>query len=278
MVRRRETPRLLLVVALLALLFQSGADTRAAERPNVVIILADDLGYSDLGCYGGEIRTPQARRPGGAMGCGSRSSTTRRDAGRRVRPMLTGYYAQQVRRDVVPGVPSGGSGTRPPWAKLLPEMLRPLGYRSYHSGKWHVDGMPLANGFDHSYYLRGPWPLLPSARSVRGRSAAARRSGRGRGYYDDDRHRRPCHRVPQGPRREPLATDRSSSTSPSTRPTSLCRLRPKDIADYRGRYIARAGKPSAPSAGGGSRIWAWSRPGFRTSNAMSGRRTTSRRP
>ena len=32
-------------------------------------------------------------------------------------------------------------------------MLRPLGYRSYHSGKWHVDGMPLAGGFDRSYYL-----------------------------------------------------------------------------------------------------------------------------
>jgi arylsulfatase len=32
-------------------------------------------------------------------------------------------------------------------------MLKPLGYRSYHAGKWHVDGMPLADGFDHSYYL-----------------------------------------------------------------------------------------------------------------------------
>jgi arylsulfatase A-like enzyme len=36
---------------------------------------------------------------------------------------------------------------------LLPEMLKPLGYRSYHAGKWHVDGMPLADGFEHSYYL-----------------------------------------------------------------------------------------------------------------------------
>ncbi|MGB8167748.1 MAG: sulfatase-like hydrolase/transferase, partial [Chthoniobacteraceae bacterium] len=37
------------------------------------------------------------------------------------------------------------------WARLLPEMLKPLGYRSYVSGKWHVDGEPLENGFDHSY-------------------------------------------------------------------------------------------------------------------------------
>jgi arylsulfatase len=35
----------------------------------------------------------------------------------------------------------------------LPELLRPHGYRSYHSGKWHLDGMPLANGFDRSYYV-----------------------------------------------------------------------------------------------------------------------------
>jgi arylsulfatase len=67
--------------------------------------------------------------------------------------LLTGYYAQQVRRDTVPGLPSGGNGVRPRWARLLPDMLEPLGYRSYHSGKWHVDGKPLQNGFDRSYDL-----------------------------------------------------------------------------------------------------------------------------
>jgi arylsulfatase len=65
--------------------------------------------------------------------------------------VLTGYYAQQVRRDVVPGIKSGSQGERPPWAKLLPERLHRLGYRSYHSGKWHVDGLPLVDGFDRSY-------------------------------------------------------------------------------------------------------------------------------
>ena len=53
----------------------------------------------------------------------------------------------------MPGVPSGSKGVRPAWARLLPEMLRPLGYRSYQSGKWHVDGKPSENGFDHSYVL-----------------------------------------------------------------------------------------------------------------------------
>ena len=127
---------------------------RAAEvtRPNILLILADDLGYSDIGCYGGEIATPNldALAQGG-LRFNQFYNTARCWPSRAA--ILTGYYAQQVRRDTVPGLKSGTAGTRPPWARLLPEMLRPLGYRSYHSGKWHVDGKPLQNGFDHSYSL-----------------------------------------------------------------------------------------------------------------------------
>jgi len=68
--------------------------------------------------------------------------------------LLTGYYAQQVRRDTVPDLISGGRGERPDWAPLLSARLHGAGYRCYHSGKWHLDGMPLKNGFDRSYYLR----------------------------------------------------------------------------------------------------------------------------
>ncbi len=124
-----------------------------ADPPNVLIILADDLGYSDLGCYGGEIATPHLD----ALAAGGLRFTQFYNTGRcwpTRAALLTGYYAQQVRRDKVAGVRSGGRGQRPDWARLLPEMLRPLGYRSYHSGKWHIDGMPLENGFDRSYYLR----------------------------------------------------------------------------------------------------------------------------
>ena len=121
-------------------------------RPNIVVILADDLGFSDLGCYGGEIKTPNLD----ALAAGGLRFTQFYNTARcwpTRAALLTGYYAQQVRRDTVPGVQSGAQGTRPEWARLLPEMLRRVGYRSYHSGKWHVDGKPLANGFDRSYWL-----------------------------------------------------------------------------------------------------------------------------
>jgi arylsulfatase len=141
-----------LMAVVLAVAGPVPANPARAARPNIVIILADDLGYSDLGCYGGEIRTPRLD----ALAAGGVRFTQFYNTARcwpSRAAVLTGYYAQQVRRDVVPGVESGAKGTRPGWAKLLPDRLRPLGYRSYHSGKWHVDGMPLADGFDRSYYI-----------------------------------------------------------------------------------------------------------------------------
>lgn len=126
------------------------ADTR---RPNIVFILADDLGYSDLGCYGGEIATPQldALAEGG-LRFTQFYNTTRCWPTRAA--LLTGYYAQQVRRDRLPEVPGGAQTVRPPWARLLPDFLKPAGYRSYHSGKWHIDGKVLAAGFDRSLDMR----------------------------------------------------------------------------------------------------------------------------
>ena len=142
-----------LIAILAALTCSSGQPAHGRPaRPNVIVILADDLGFSDVGCYGSEIRTP--RLDGLAAG-GLRFTQFYNSA--RCWPsraaLLTGYYAQQVRRDTVRGVPSGAKGRRPGWARLLPELVRPLGYRSYHTGKWHIDGKPLANGFDHSYHV-----------------------------------------------------------------------------------------------------------------------------
>jgi arylsulfatase A-like enzyme len=128
-----------------------GLSAMAGTKPNVVFILADDLGYSDLGCYGGEIATPHLD---GLAKDGLRFTQFYNTA--RCWPsraaVLTGYYAQSIQRDA-PFGRKGGQGTRPDFAKLLPERLRSVGYRSYHSGKWHVDGNPLDEGFDRSYDL-----------------------------------------------------------------------------------------------------------------------------
>ena len=120
-----------------------------AAPPNVVVILADDMGFSDLGCYGSEIETPNFDRlaHGGlrfTQGYNTARCWPTRGA------LLTGYYAQSIRRDKMPGVQGGNRGGRPAWAQLLPERLAAAGYRSYHSGKWHVDGNPLEQGFSHS--------------------------------------------------------------------------------------------------------------------------------
>ncbi len=122
----------------------------AAPKPNVLIILADDLGYSDLGCYGSEINTPNLDKLAkNGLRFTNAYNTARCWPSRAA--LMTGYYAQNVHRDKLPGIAGGGTaGARQVWARLLPDYLKSSGYRSYHSGKWHIDGKVLAGGFDRS--------------------------------------------------------------------------------------------------------------------------------
>lgn len=130
-------------------------------RPNFLVILVDDMGFSDVGCYGGEIRTPNLDR----LAANGLRFTNFYNTGRcwpSRACILTGYYAQEVRRDSLPGQGGGAQGKRPKWAPLLPALLKPLGYRSYHSGKWHVDGQPVNQGFDQSFdYTDSDYHFVP---------------------------------------------------------------------------------------------------------------------
>ena len=160
-----DVKRLMILMA--AALACSPLSAIASEtKPNIVFILADDLGYSDLGCYGGEIATPNLDR----LAANGLRFTHMYNTGRcwpSRAALLTSYYAQQIHRDALPGMEDGIPKTRQPWARLLPDFLKPAGYRSYHSGKWHIDGPVLDGGFDRSlnidklidYYDPSPYQI-----------------------------------------------------------------------------------------------------------------------
>ncbi len=144
----------------LAVLFAGTAT--AADRPNVIVILSDDMGFSDLGCYGGEIRTPNLDRlaAGGvrftqfyntARCCPTRAS------------ILTGLYSHQAGMGHMTEDKNndGYRGDLNRSCVTIAEALKPAGYRNYAVGKWHVtkhtkpdgpkDNWPLQRGFDRYY-------------------------------------------------------------------------------------------------------------------------------
>lgn len=120
----------------------SGPASQAARRPNILLILADDMGYSDIGCYGAEIRTPNLDRL--AAG-GLRFSQTYNCA--RCCPtraaILTGLYPHQAGIGLmVDRLPHRSyQGYLRDDCVTLAEVLGPAGYLTGLSGKWHVGGM-----------------------------------------------------------------------------------------------------------------------------------------
>jgi arylsulfatase len=138
--RRGRTNRLAtLVVTTIAACPLSGAvaasnEGELAGRPNFVIILTDDMGYSDPGCYGGEIATPNIDRlaAGGIRftqfyNC-SRCCPTRAS-------MLTGAYAQRIGMDEF-------GRTMDIHVPTIAERLRAAGYQTALDGKWHLSELP----------------------------------------------------------------------------------------------------------------------------------------
>lgn len=140
--------------------------TRAAGgKPNLLIVMLDDVGFSDFSCYGSEIDTPAIDRLAnvGLRFTGFHTtamcSTTRAS-------LLTGRNHHSVGMGCLANFDSGLPGYRGKIAADAPtlaEMLRPHGYRNYYIGKWHVtplreagatgpfDGWPLGRGFDRFY-------------------------------------------------------------------------------------------------------------------------------
>ena len=167
-----------------ALFFLSGLAT-AAQKPNVIIIMSDDVGYSDIGCYGGEITTPtlDALAQGGlrftqfyntARCCPTRAA------------LLTGLYATQAGIGHMvdgPGPMTGSpaySGELSRNAVTIAEVLKSSGYATYMAGKWHVTqktnpaneqdkaNWPRQRGFDRFYgTIRGAGSFFDPSTLVR---------------------------------------------------------------------------------------------------------------
>lgn len=132
------------------------------QRPNIVIILCDDMGWSDLGCYGGEIRTPNLDKLAANGLRFTQFYNTARCCPTRA-ALLTGLYSHQAGI----GHMTGDRGFEAYRGELnrrcvtIAEVLRPAGYGTYAVGKWHVtrntkpdgdkNGWPLQRGFDHHY-------------------------------------------------------------------------------------------------------------------------------
>src|SRR5436190_9349076 len=163
----KTTQKLLSQAALLSFFVLTASFCLAdatAKHPNIIVILADDLGFSDIGCFGAEIQTPNidslakdgiryTQFYNTARCCPTRAS------------LLTGLYPHQtgVGHMMVDHGKDGYRGDLNRRCVTLAEVVKPAGYRAYAVGKWHVTpgdtavrlkdnhNWPLQRGFDRYY-------------------------------------------------------------------------------------------------------------------------------
>ncbi len=114
------------------------------HRPNIIIILADDLGYSDLGCYGGEIQTPNLDKLAESGVRFNHFYNTSRSCPTRA-SLITGLYQHQagIGRMTFDNNLPGYRGTLSRNAVTIAEVLKQSGYATSMVGKWHIAETPL---------------------------------------------------------------------------------------------------------------------------------------
>lgn len=139
---------------------EASGQNKSSGRPNIILIMADDMGFSDIGCYGSEIQTPNIDRLAkegirftriynNAWCSPSRAS------------LLTGLYPQQAGMGVLAGPNPGPEGPYQGYLNrdcvTIAEVLSKAGYQTILSGKWHLGeyrpNWPTDRGFDHYFGL-----------------------------------------------------------------------------------------------------------------------------
>jgi arylsulfatase A-like enzyme len=144
----------------LAMRAGAGGARAQAKPPNIVFILADDLGYADVSCYGRpDLSTPNIDRIS-AQGlrflqayANSAVCTATRTA------LITGRYQYRLRLGLEEPLAGNPEVGLPPEHPTLPSLLKKAGYSSTLVGKWHLGALPkfgpLKSGYDHFYGFRG---------------------------------------------------------------------------------------------------------------------------
>ena len=211
-------------------------------RPNILLIMNDDMGYSDLGCYGGEVQTPNldALSAGGlrftqfyntARCCPSRAS------------LLTGLYPHQADVGHMTGDDGidGYLGDLNPNSVTIAQVLKSAGYRTFMSGKWHVTryvhgpkhNWPVQRGFDDYYgILTGCGNYYHPKTLTRNNTPI---EPEGKGYFITDA-------ITDEAIRQIESTEEDSTPFfqyvAYTAPHWPLHAHPEDIAKYKGRFDA----------------------------------------
>ena len=151
--------------ALAALLLAGLNPCAAQDRPNILLIIADDLGYADLGVHGSDIRTPNidALAEEGLLftqfHASPYCSTSRAMLFTGNNNHVAGVARQAMEPGpVIPGLAGYEARLATERVAVLPQLLRDAGYRTYFTGKWHLgetlDASPWAAGFERSFAIK----------------------------------------------------------------------------------------------------------------------------
>ena len=214
-----------------------------ASPPNVLLILADDMGFSDIGCYGSEIETPHIDRLAAGGVRFSQFYNTARCSPSRA-SLLTGLHPHQTGIGILTkdDRPHGYPGSLNDRCITVAEILSAAGYATSHVGKWHLasnirqpnDAWPTRRGFDHFYgTLAGSCSYFQPASLTRGEcNAEAEATAQTDYYYTDAISQEACTFV----------REKSQLKQPFfmyvayTAPHWPLQASEEDIAQYRGRY------------------------------------------
>lgn len=233
-----------LLGALLIKTAEAQTQPPTGNRPNIVVMMADDMGYSDIGCYGGEIQTPTLDRLAAHGIRLSQFYNTARCCPTRA-SLLTGLYPHQagIGHMMEDRGLSGYRGDLNDQCLTIAQVLKAAGYATYMTGKWHVTkrigpdldvgdrhNWPLQRGFDRFFgTIHGAGSFFdPNSLTSQNRLIVPSTSDF---YYTDAIADHAVQFIAEHDDRAPFFL-----YVPFTSPHWPMHAKPEDIAKYRGRY------------------------------------------